>query len=212
VSSQTYPQDLRQERGPSDFDVQHHFVASALWDLPILGGRQDWIGKAFGGWQINAVLTAHSGFPWTPLIGECVSTPGGPELCPSRPVAYFGGALNDSSDDAFIRPGGNFPGGGAKYFDTSKPANRPPGIGRNVFRGPRYSGVDFSFVKQTKLPGLGENALLEVRANFFNAFNTRNLAPFGFFTPSTDVRNPDFGQATAGLAGRVVELQARFSF
>ena len=213
VTNQTYPQDQSQERGPSDFDVGHHFVVSGLWDLPILRGRQDWIGKAFGGWQINGIFTAHTGFPWTPLIAECISTPGGPELCPARPVAYFGGALDDSSDEAFIRPGGNFPGGGAQYFDTSKPASRLPGIGRNVFRGPRYSGVDFSFVKQTKLPGrLGENASLEIRANFFNAFNLRNLAPFGFNSRSTNVREPDFGRATNGLAGRVVELQARFNF
>jgi Carboxypeptidase regulatory-like domain len=212
ATNQTYPQDLRQERGPSDFDVRHNFVASALWDLPILRGRQDWIGRAFGGWQINTVLTAHSGFPWTPVIGQCVSTPGGPELCPSRPAVYFGGALSDSSDDAFIRPGGNFPGGGAQYFDTSKPGDRVPGIGRNVFRGPRYSSVDFSFIKETRLPGLGENAALEIRANFFNAFNLRNLAPFGFSTASTTVTDPNFGQPTSGLAGRVIELQARFSF
>jgi hypothetical protein len=212
ATNQTYPQDLRQERGPSDFDVRHNFVASALWDLPILRGRQDWIGKAFGGWQINTVLTAHTGFPWTPVIGQCVSTPGGPELCPSRPAVYFGGALSDSSDDAFIRPGGNFPGGGAQYFDTSKPGDRVPGIGRNVFRGPRYASVDFSFIKETRLSGLGENTALEIRANFFNAFNLRNLAPFGFSTASTTVTDPNFGQPTSGLAGRVVELQARFSF
>ncbi|MEW5978242.1 MAG: TonB-dependent receptor [Acidobacteriota bacterium] len=213
VTNQSYPQDQRFERGPSDYDVGHHFVLSGLWDLPILRGRQDWLGSVFGGWQINGILTAHTGFPWTPLIGECVSTPGGPELCPSRPAAYLGGALQDSNDDAFIRAGGNFPGGGAKFFDTTKPGSRPPGIGRNVFRGPRYSSVDFSFVKRIELGrALKEGAGLELRANFFNAFNLRNLGNFGFFTQSTDVRNPNFGRATTGLAGRVVELQARFNF
>ena len=57
---------------------------------------------------------------------------------------------------------------------------------------------------------LGEGAFLEVRANFFNAFNNLNLAPLGFFSPNVD--NPDFGRAQNALAGRVVELQARFSF
>jgi hypothetical protein len=215
VTNQSYPQDQRFERGPSDYDVRQHFILSGLWDLPILRGRSDWVGKAFGGWQINGIFTAHTGFPWTPLIGECTSTPGGPELCPSRPVDYFGGALDDKSDEAFIRAGGNFPGGGALFFDTSKPANRVPGVGRNIFRGPRYSNIDLSFVKRIGLPNfsiLREGAGLELRANMFNVFNMLNLAPFGFFSPSTDVRNPNFGRATSGLSGRVIELQARFNF
>jgi hypothetical protein len=215
VTNQSYPQDQRFERGPSDYDVRHHFILSGLWDLPILRGRSDWVGKAFGGWQINGILTAHTGFPWTPLIGECSSTPGGPELCPSRPAAYFGGALDDTSDEAFIRAGGNFPGGGALFFDTTKPGNRVPGVGRNVFRGPRYSNIDLSFVKRIGLPNfsiLREGAGLELRANMFNVFNMLNLAPFGFFSQSTDVRNPNFGRATSGLSGRVIELQARFNF
>jgi hypothetical protein len=215
VTNQSYPQDQRFERGPSDYDVRQHFILSGLWDLPILRGRSDWVGKAFGGWQINGIFTAHTGFPWTPLIGECTSTPGGPELCPSRPVDYFGGALDDKSDEAFIRAGGNFPGGGAAFFDTSKPANRVPGVGRNIFRGPRYSNIDLSFVKRIGLPNfsiLREGAGLELRANMFNVFNMLNLAPFGFFSPSTDVRNPNFGRATSGLSGRVIELQARFNF
>ena len=103
----------------------------------------------------------------------------------------------------------------AVSFATTDPANRPPGIGRNVFRGPHYRSVDLSLVKRTGLPSfhaLGESAALELRANLFNAFNLLNLAPFGFFSPSTDVNNGNFGRATAGLAGRVIELQARFSF
>jgi len=215
VTNQTFPQDQRFERGPSDFDVRHSVTISGLWDLPIFRTRKDFVGKVLGGWEINGIFTAHTGFPWTPLIGGCVSTPGGPQLCPSRPDRYFGGALNDTGDEAFIRPGGNFPGGGAKFFDTTGPGTNPPGIGRNSFRGPRYADLDLSLVKRTVLPSfhvLGENAALELRANMFNALNWLNLAPFGFFTPSTDVNNPNFGRATAGLAGRVIELQARFSF
>jgi hypothetical protein len=87
----------------------------------------------------------------------------------------------------------------------------PPGIGRNSFRGPRYFAVDMSLGKRTGLPNiLGEGAFLEVKANFFNAFNNLNLAPFGFFSPTVD--SPDFGRARSALAGRVVELQARFNF
>ena len=68
-----------------------------------------------------------------------------------------------------------------------------------------------SLAKRTGLPAFfGEGAFLEVKANAFNIFNNLNLAPFGFFSPNID--NPDFGRAKNALAGRVVEVQARFNF
>ena len=213
VTNQTFPQDLREERGPSDYDVRHSFTLSGLWDLPIFRNRNDVLGKALGGWQINGILTAHTGFPWTPHTGQCVRSPGSQDfICPSRPTRYFGGALEDTDNEAFIRPGGNFPGGGLVYFDPDNPGGLlRPGIGRNSFRGPKYFAVDLSVAKRTGLPRfLGEGAFLEVRANMFNAFNNLNLVPFGFFAPNVD--SPDFGRASGALAGRVIELQGRFSF
>jgi hypothetical protein len=142
-------------------------------------------------------------------------------VCPSRPPRYFGGALDDTSNDAFIRPGGNFPGGSLHFFDPINPNGLlVPGIGRNSFRGPKYFAVDLSIGKRTGLPSfLGEAASLEIKANFFNAFNNLNLAPFGFFSPTIErfgpsgiESNPDFGRSQNALAGRVVEFQARFNF
>jgi carboxypeptidase family protein/TonB-dependent receptor-like protein len=221
VTNQTFPADQRQERGPSDFDVTHHFVLSGLWDLPIFRGRTDAIGKILGGWQINGILTAHSGFPWTPKIFPALRQPSGKFFGPIRPRRFFGGIVDDTSDSAFTRPGGNFPGGGARYFDVTVVGDpptielNPPGIGRNSFRGPRYSALDLSLIKSTglpRIPGLGEGARLELRANFFNAFNSLNLAPIGYFDPGAIVTDPNFGRSSAGLSGRVIELQARFSF
>jgi hypothetical protein len=118
--NQTYPQNLASERGPSDFDATHTLTWSGTWNLPILRSRHDWIGKMAGGWEISGILTAHSGFPWTPVTGVSVSTPGGSTLSPTRPVAQIGTPLDDHSNDAFIRPGGDFPGGGAKFFDFTQ--------------------------------------------------------------------------------------------
>ena len=215
VTNQTFPQDLSQERGPSDYDVRHTFTFSGLWDLPIFRNRRDGIGKALGGWQLSGILTKHTGFPWTPHTGQCVQSANSQDfVCPSRPTRYFGGALNDTSNEAFTRLGGNFPGGGLKYFDPNNPGGKLlPGIGRNSFRGPKYFAVDLSLAKRTALPGffhLNEDAFFEVKANAFNLFNNTNLAPFGFFSPLID--NADFGRAKNALAGRVVELQGRFSF
>ncbi len=229
VTNQTYPQDNRTERGPSDFDVRHYFNMSALYELPFFRNRSDLTGSLLGGFQITGIFTYRTGFPFTPVVGGCTSTPGGPSLCPVRPQGYNGPTDLDTSNDAFTT-GSNFPGGGAPFFTVFEQANNtvaPPGIGRNSFRGPKYLNLDVSLVKNTRLGFLGELANLELRANFFNVFNKLNLRPFefgsdavtiGFFDPRGPnepgvlTNNPRFGIATAGLAGRVVELQARFRF
>ena len=220
VTNQTFPADQTTERGPSDYDVTHNLIVSGTWDLPIFRERKDWLGKALGGWQINGIWTKHSGFPWTPKLFSDLRQPSGKFFGPIRPRQYFGGAGSASSDEAFLT-GSNFPGGGAKFFDTTVVGDpptftlNPPGIGRNSFRGPKFSSVDLSFVKNfglPRLPALGEGAKLELRANLFNAFNQLNLTPINFFDQGADIRSPNFGRATAGLSGRVVELQARFSF
>jgi hypothetical protein len=208
----TYPLDVRQEVGPSDYDVRHNFVASGLWELPIFRHRSDAVGSLLGGWQVSGILTAHTGFPWTPVVGNDLSTRG-PNLNPARPVAYFGGAGNDTSNNAFIT-GSNFPGGGSKFFSTAAPVGfQLPGIGRNSFRGPRYFDVDMTVAKKFGLSHLlGEGRFFEVKANFFNVFNLLNLQPFNFNSPSTQVQNALFGRAERGLAGRVIEFQGRFNF
>jgi hypothetical protein len=210
TTNQTYPQDLRSERGPSDFDVRHMLTASAVWDLPYFQKRPGFWGSVLGGWELNPIITWHTGYPWTPVIGRSVSTPGGATLSPTRPTVYFGGAGNDQSTDAFLT-GSNFPGGPAKYFDITH--SGPPGIGRNSFRGPRFFQTDLSFMKNTRLGFINEVAALELRANFFNLFNQLNLTPIAFGSDSAHADNATFfGRAGSGLAGRVVELQARFSF
>lgn len=209
-TNQTNPGDLASERGPSDFDVRHSFNLSGLYELPLFRNRRDAVGKLLGGFELSGIVSANSGFPFTPKIFESIRQPSGEFFGPIRPTGYFGGALDDTSNEAFLRPGGNFPGGGARYFPTTAGA---PGIGRNSFRGPRYFSVDMSVSKKTGLPGfLGEDANLELRANFFNVFNQLNLQPIRFFDDGSIITNPNFGRSTRGLAGRVVEFQARFRF
>ena len=230
VTNQTFPQDNRTERGPSDFDVRHYFNLSTLYELPFFRRRNDFAGKVLGGFEVAGLVTYRTGFPFTPVVSGCTSTPGGPSLCPVRPQGYTGPTELDTSDEAFMT-GSNFPGGGAPFFTVFDLPNNlvaPPGIGRNSFRGPKYFSVDMSLIKHTRLGGfLGEESDLELRANFFNVFNQLNLKPFefgsdavtiGFFDPRGATQpgvltnNPRFGIATQGLAGRVLELQARFRF
>jgi hypothetical protein len=228
VTNETYPQVLNQNRGPCDYDVTHYFTATAVYQLPFYRNSSSLLGRALGGWEVDPVITARSGFPWTPVSGQAEETIAGLNtLSPIRPTGYLCPPtcpLADHSNNAFIRPGGDFPLGPSAYFvvNTSAAPCQPnvfgacPGIGRNSFRGPHYLGDDVSIAKNTRLPGalhLGEAANLEIRFNFFNIFNKLNLAPFNFGDSETHIDNPTFfGLATAGLAGRVIEIQGRLRF
>ncbi len=213
VTNQTFPQDLSQERGPSDFDVRHYFTFTSLYEFQMFRGTGGLARTLLDGWQINSIVTAHTGFPWTPVTNrpELFNPDRTQRLTPIRPIAFLGGNLTDTSDEAFIRPFGNFPGGGERFFVISGVLQRP-GIGRNSFRGPNYFNIDLSLVKRTYMPFIKEGAFLDLRANFFNAFNLRNLQSFNFGSAATVIENQAFGRSPGGLSGRVVELQARISF
>jgi hypothetical protein len=226
VTNPTYPADLRTERGPSDYDATHNVRVYGLWDLPIFRDRRDLVGNVLGGWELNGDFQFHSGFPWTPVASNNCFTLGAQFLCPVRPTAYTGDALRNASTDAFLPTNaGNFPNGGTSYFTTTGPIPSFPGIGRNSFRGPRFSQFDFSFVKNFGLPQttfIGEAAKIQLRLNVFNAFNKLNLTPFAFGSSSALITtsntagvpqpNPQFGFAATGLAGRTLSLEGRFVF
>ncbi len=218
VTNQTYPQDQRTEYGPSDYDVPQYFNLFGLYDLPAFRRHQGFLGRLLGGFTISGILTASSGFPWTPVTCSAAEvTPGGQTLCPIRPIAYLGGAGHDTSNSAYIN-GTNFPEGGKAYFLITNPSpgpvTTPPGIGRNSWRGPGFFSTDMAIAKTTSLSGLhmGEAAKLDLRANFYNIFNQLNLQPLAFGSANTTIENQDFGLSPGGLSGRVVELLARFSF
>ena len=221
VTNQTFPPDNSTEYGPSDYDVRHYWVVSGLWDIPLFKRGDSWANKLLGGWQLNGIWTYHTGFPWTPKIGPGIRSASGDFFGPIRPVKYLGGEPLANTNDNFLSPQGIFPGGGSAFFQTSlNPGdptylNNPPGVGRNVYRGPKYRSMDISLIKRFRLDGLlwmKEGAGLDLRANFFNIFNQLNLDNFQFGDDSTFADRSQFGRAQRALAGRTVEFQARFNF
>jgi hypothetical protein len=236
VTNQTYPTDDATERGPSDYDATHNLRAYAVWDLPNFSNHNGFLSRVVGGWQLNGIFQFHSGFPWTPVATNLCPVLGATTLCPVRPIAYNGGAGDSHDTSAFLPPtSSNFPALANvtmanplnPYFTLQTSGTTPdfPGIGRNSFRGPRYQDIDLTVAKEIALPTMrfiGEGARIELRMTAYNTFNKENLAPFSFGSTSTIISsnnnggvpfaNTLFGTATSGLAGRVLELQARFSF
>lgn len=230
-TNQSYPYDNHTERGPSDYDVTHYFNISGTWEPQWFKGQHNVGGDLFSGWSFSPIITWRGGFPWTPLVNGGIRLSSDTTTVGAiRPRSFYGTAPLDNSNETFLTTG-LFPNnritgascttgtGCSNYFLTTLNGTtyqtNAPGIGRNVFRGPRYFSTDLSIAKNIKLPSvgfLGEAANINLRFNFFNLFNTLNLAPFNYNTNSTRVDNVQFGYPTAALAGRVGEFQIRFSF
>lgn len=190
------PFNLRAEKGPSTFDINHGFSFSAVQELPVrrapvLGA----LGRRFTeGWQMLGVVSLASGPPFTVYSGVQQTGLGmnfadrpdqiaAPDLSTARAVRedYFGrGAANpDFFDIPISIRGGTGPNGG-----------RLGSLGRNTFRGPGFHNLDLSVIKDTPIGTSAnpERAVLEFRAEVFNAVN---LVNFGL--PNNVVNGPGFG-------------------
>lgn len=228
-TNQTYPYNNATERGPSDFDVKHYVVVSGTWEPSWWKGQHNVGGDLFSGWSFSPIVTWRGGFPWTPIVGQTITaSQQNSGVGTIRPISYTGKQPIENTNANFLIANGIFPRTNInEYFSTTINTTvingsnvatyqiNPPGIGRNVFRGPKYFSTDLSVAKNIKLPTvgfLGEAANLNLRFNFFNLFNTLNLAPFTAASNSTRITSTQFGVATAALAGRVGEFQIRFSF
>jgi outer membrane receptor protein involved in Fe transport len=227
----TYNREL--DYGLSAFDRTHVFTGAVNYELPFGEGRP-WLSDPsvaraiFGGFQVNALVTARSGLPATITETGIGTLP----LSNPRP--------NQSGDiPTELVPG---PNGSVRYFPaptdpgfvytpvgpvyTGSGAGRtqilPVGVGdvgRNTVRGPSEYNVDMSLVRRFRLT---HDANLNVRVEAFNVFNHTNfeLDPAGASTtlPVQVVNGravfvaPNFGLINAALPARRLQLVVRLDF
>ena len=222
-----YPYNLGYSWGRSDFNVQNAFKVFGIYQPTFFHERL--LHSIADGWTLSGIFNVHAGFPWTPSyggVGNIFYLGSGQNTL--RPAAYNSQAKHNTSNAAFKAANGtaasNFPNGGSSYFTeptftpvtsgntaTAGPLPQAPGVSRNSFVGPGYKDLDLTLAKSFTLPAIkGESSLVEVRADFFNLFNDLNLNnPATNLIPAT---NTQFGQSQSALGGRVIDLQARFSF
>ena len=109
--------------------------------------------------------------------------------------------------------------GGTGFFSSSAFAAPPilgsdgvaTGFGNSgvgIVRGPGQFNFDFSLVKSTRVGGIHENAVLQIRAEFFNAFNHAQ-----FNNPGTSITAATFGQITSTSVGpRLIQFAMKYVF
>jgi Carboxypeptidase regulatory-like domain/TonB dependent receptor len=199
----TWEHPLEQGRNwaVAGFDRTHNLQLGFAYQLPWQndGSGYSNIGRAIiEDWQINGVVAAFSGTPFTVTAdGTSLNTPGTTQTA------------NQVSDFSVL---GNI-GSAGKWFDTTA-FSQPTGVtfgdtGRNQFRGPGAWNVDFALFRTFPMGGPRK---LEFR---FQANNIFNHPVWG--NPATGITGGTFGQIT-GIGGggsypeRQLQLGLRFQF
>jgi len=75
-------------------------------------------------------------------------------------------------------------------------------------QGPPQLNFDMSLIKNTKVGGINENAILQFRAEFYNLFNHTQ-----FSNPALNVQGGNFGQITSvSVAPRLIQFALKYTF
>ena len=185
---------LAAEKGPALFDARHRFVLSFGYELPRLEGSAPAVRALAGGWQLNGIYQAQSGFPLSVNQGGVLD------------IRY-----QTSRPDVTCDPNAG-PKTTAQYFDTScftvlplaETGTRFGNAGRNSVRGPGFQRTDLSVFKNFDFAGRHR---VQARVEAFNVLNQAR-----FLQPNGTIGTAPFGQITAAEDGRIIQLAVKYSF
>jgi hypothetical protein len=194
----------RAEKGLAGQDIRHRFVLSSVYELPFGKGRA-WLhqggmtGLFLGGWQINGIVAAQTGSPFTV-------------------TQSFNGANTDSGQrrpDVIGNP--NISGGGSvtRWFDTSafrenRPADLVNGpfrfgnVGRHIVVGPGLANLDFAAYKEFQV---AERCRLQFRGELFNILNHPS-----FGNPGATLGTPQFGVISSAGDPRDIQFGLKLTY
>jgi outer membrane receptor protein involved in Fe transport len=165
--------NVRGDRGNSDFDARQRFVLATIYQAPFKGNR------LIEGWQVSLIEQAQTGNPLLFRTSNTAFT-GSANLRPNVvgvPIVGFAPATNGSATTV-------------TYIQNPSvlvnPGNVFGNLGRNAITGPGFFNLDLALVKNTKIT---ERISWQVRADAFDILNQVN-----FTNPVLTV-----GSATTGL-------------
>jgi hypothetical protein len=207
--------DPRSDWGPCYYDTTHALTGFASYAIPVGRGRQyghdmnKVLDAVAGGWEVAPILSWHTGYAVTPLLGG-FSDPSGAN---GAGILFDVSRPNCTGSVHYLKKKVNAPGSGyIQWWDTSTfstpAANSYGDCGVGSLRGPRYSDVDLSLHKDFHFT---ENMRLQFRTDFVNLFNHPILdfagGPAAFSKTSTV-----FGQINASQGERNIQFALKFFF
>ena len=170
------------DRGSSDFDVRHSFIADISYEpLPRAGGSLSSL--LLRGWALDGMVRARTGFPITVLnadysMGLSFANVFRPDLVPGQPIW-----LSDASAPGRRR---------LNSAAFQAPQNVVQGnLGRNAISGFGMCQMDFALRRNF---AVAERRSLQLRIEAFNVLNHPDFAD-----PLRYLSSPLFGQANSML-------------
>lgn len=195
--------NLKADYSLSDFNVSQTFVASLIYQLP-LGQGQRFLSNGrttnllAGGWEVSAIITAHSGFPFTVTSTQDYSNTNSSSPRPDRTCKGSGPKtisvwfnVNCFTTAALAQALAN----GTPRFGTS---------GRNILIGPGVQNWDLAFIKRTTIH---DRITAEFRGEMFNAFNHTN-----FGIPGSVIGTSTAGIISSSSGPRDIQLAVKVKF
>jgi hypothetical protein len=190
------PDNLRADWAQSDWQCEHVFSLSWVWELPKL---QTWAKAAqwtIGGWELSGLMRVINGFPFTVLSGR------------DNSLTAVGMDRPDVVDNPSLPSGRSHNDEVARYFSTSAFVANALGMfgneGRNVLVGPGLFNIDAGLYKNFRI---WERHQLQFRAEFFNLTNHAN-----FSNPNASLISPSFGRILSANTARQIQLAMKYSF
>src|SRR5579859_8170920 len=186
------PFHLASDKGLATFDVRNVSVINTIYELPFGRGKryandlEGWKNGLAAGWSVAGILTAQSGFPFTPQLSYNPSN-NGDTRNPVRPFLNpnFAGSVVLGKPSQWFNPAAFIaPPSASGFFGNA---------GRDTYIGPGLATWDLSVLKDTKLH---ERLSMQFRAELFNVLNRAN-----FNTPNLIVFTPPTATNLTGLSG-----------
>jgi hypothetical protein len=195
------PFDLNADRSISSLDVPHLLSADAIIDLPFGKGQKylhsnGMSDKIVGGWQLNIIQTARSGFPFSVLCNCDLGRPSvvGDPFANVPAGRYMNVAAFSTSAGITTLPANA--AGTVISFGNER---------RNAYRGPAIWNTDVSLFKNTMLT---EKLRMQLGIEFFNFWNHTKRT-----VPNNNMNDPgSFGRFDAFYPGRVIQYRAKLIF
>ncbi len=216
ADSPQVPQDYfnyRNEWSRSVFDRPHRMALHYSYEIPWFStGVLDSavMRHIFKGWELTGFTEFQSGQPFTIRTG--VDSGGSGTTAPFRPDYNAGGILRKDPVTNNLRTF-TIPIDGTGIVVTPLTAAGNPlansmagggNLGRNTFRGTRFSNWNFSLSKTISMT---ERWKLQLRSDWINLWNQRN-----FGNPTSLMSSPSFGVNTTDPGGRTMLVSAKIRF
>lgn len=208
----------RNSWGVADYNVPHRLIAHFVWDLPASKQRGALLNTLFSGWSASGVITVQNGLPLTFTDSRSGTIYGASnqlsEICPGFTYKdiFTAGPAKDHLDNLFNTKAFCAP---VSYGTGSATGYGFGNLGRGVVHGPGQHNTDLQITRRFKMRG-PENSRLELRGEFYNAFNSAQFETVSRVqgsTPITRVGVANFGHVGAtSVAPRVIQLGIKYGF